>query len=418
MKKKRLAGLLFLGAGFLLSVDIHAEGYELGSHGYWRIGGGKSDGNTQVCFKAPGAGAKYRLGNECETYGKTSIFYRHQPEKEGAYLLTEVMPEFKGAYSENVKFIRNVQAYGEIGNIASTPIDVWIGRRYNQRRDIHINDFFYMNLWGEGLGVRDIPLGAARLAVTYTEDRQVPTGVTGAGGVVQRNLDFSLYEVQTNPGGKIMADLRHARILSEHFGATQIHGVEGWALSLQHRQEGVLGGTNTTAIQYGRGAGRAAWSSNAESASSIGMLTTAARADGLEDAKTWRLLDFHVFDSERWAMMTSGLIERKNSQGFDGTGQTWASLGARPIFFLNERWRLVGELGYDRVNGRLSHGWLLKQTLAIEWAPKRSFLSRPAFRGYLTHANWSDSYRGQVGTPAFAQDTQGWSTGVQMEAWW
>src|SRR5215470_16822473 len=40
-------------------------------HGYFRSGYGlNSEGGQQVAFAAPGAGAKYRLGNEAETYGE------------------------------------------------------------------------------------------------------------------------------------------------------------------------------------------------------------------------------------------------------------------------------------------------------------------------------------------------------------
>src|SRR5215469_6394759 len=40
-------------------------------HGYFRSGYGlNSDGGQQVAFQAPGADAKYRLGNEAETYGE------------------------------------------------------------------------------------------------------------------------------------------------------------------------------------------------------------------------------------------------------------------------------------------------------------------------------------------------------------
>lgn len=42
--------------------------------GYFRAGYGKNDsGGTQVGFKAPGAFAKYRLGNEAETYGELGL---------------------------------------------------------------------------------------------------------------------------------------------------------------------------------------------------------------------------------------------------------------------------------------------------------------------------------------------------------
>src|SRR4029453_4298536 len=40
-------------------------------HGYFRSGYGvNSKGGQQIAFQAPGAGAKYRLGNEAETYGE------------------------------------------------------------------------------------------------------------------------------------------------------------------------------------------------------------------------------------------------------------------------------------------------------------------------------------------------------------
>ena len=40
-------------------------------HGYFRSGYGlNSRGGKQVAFQAPGADAKYRLGNEAETYAE------------------------------------------------------------------------------------------------------------------------------------------------------------------------------------------------------------------------------------------------------------------------------------------------------------------------------------------------------------
>src|SRR5262249_579203 len=66
-------------------------------HGYFRSGYGlNSEGGQQVAFQAPGAGAKYRLGNEAETYGEF-IFVNnwvnpdHNSDK--AWFTTEVMFE-------------------------------------------------------------------------------------------------------------------------------------------------------------------------------------------------------------------------------------------------------------------------------------------------------------------------------------
>ena len=45
-------------------------------------------------------------------------------------------------------------------------------------------------------------------------------------------------------------------------------------------------------------------------------------------------------------------------------------------------------------------------------------ISRPSLRAYVTHADWSDAWRGAVGGPAYATDTQGTNIGIQVEYWW
>jgi maltoporin len=73
---------------------------QLGSfefHGYFRSGDGlNGEGGRQVAFQAPGAGAKFRLGNEAETYGEF-IFVNNwlNPERasDKAWIRTEVMLE-------------------------------------------------------------------------------------------------------------------------------------------------------------------------------------------------------------------------------------------------------------------------------------------------------------------------------------
>src|SRR5229473_2190322 len=74
-------------------------------HGYFRSGYGmNSAGGQQVAFQAPGAGAKYRLGNEAETYGEL-IFVNnwlnpyHDSSK--AWMRTEFMIEANTTNSAN-----------------------------------------------------------------------------------------------------------------------------------------------------------------------------------------------------------------------------------------------------------------------------------------------------------------------------
>lgn len=401
---------------------------EIGSVGYLRAGVGVSDGNTQSCFKTPGAGAKYRLGNECEVYGRASVYYRRYSSAgdNAPYIHAEVQPEFNGAYGDPVTFQRIAQAYVEAVNQAGSAAKFWVGRRYYKRRDIHINDYFYMNLKGDGLGVRDIPLGFGDLNLTYLQFHETPltAGIATSNKVALRNYEIGLYNIPANPGGTLLFDLRRAQIEGDSFitsgGPLTVHDAEGWAFTAEHRQQGILGGTNNIALQFGQGAARSAWNTPTESASALARLNTSANADALAAAETWRVVDSHLYEGAKWAMQSAFIWEKRDHARFDGTDSTWISIGARPMRYLTEHWRLVGELGYDRVinHSAASDGSVRKTTIAAEWAPRTAFLSRPAVRFYVTQASWSASLRGQVGAPEYSTATRGWNAGMQLETWW
>ncbi len=64
LKPACLLAALLVG-GPALAVDFH---------GYLRSGvGATAGGGDQACFQAAGAPAKYRLGNECETYAEIGL---------------------------------------------------------------------------------------------------------------------------------------------------------------------------------------------------------------------------------------------------------------------------------------------------------------------------------------------------------
>ncbi len=82
--------------------------------------------------------------------------------------------------------------------------------------------------------------------------------------------------------------------------------------------------------------------------------------------------------------------------------------------------RLIAELGHDRVDEDLtnSDGSLTKFTLAVELAKKKGFWERPVLRLFGTYGWWSDEWRGQVDGDTYADDTEGWSVGINFEHWW
>ena len=132
-------------------------------HGYLRSGYGlNSRGGQQVAFQAPGADAKYRLGNEAETYGEL-IFVNNwlNPERnsEKAWMKTEVMVEANTSKSVSYAGFPNDrgndqfrlrEAFVQAGNLfESQPgAKFWAGERYYRRQHIDINDFYTLDVSG------------------------------------------------------------------------------------------------------------------------------------------------------------------------------------------------------------------------------------------------------------------------------
>jgi maltoporin len=406
----------------VFATELWSNGqHELGSHGYLRAGFGTSGGETQTCFKAPGAGSKFRFGNECEVWGELNPYYHYAfGNGEAPYIHYEQKIPFIVPYGKKLKILKNDENYLEVGNIADTPVKVSFGRRRFYRRDVHISDYFFVERSGDGISVQGIPLGFADFGYTYLTNKQTPSGLTRADRVRQHDHDFSLYNIETNADGSLDLSLRFARTGSTSLGSANIHSANGWAIGVEHKQKNVLNGTNTLSLQYGQGAARSAWRTLFENANALGSLTSATAVTDLEKAATWRLVNQHLYDGVNWAMQSAFVWEDKKSIAFDGINQTWGSIGVRPTYYIDQKWRGTVEVGLDYVNDRAaaSDGHLVKATTGLEWVPERGFFARPSVRAYVTNAFWSDSFVGQVGGPIFNNDNHGWNAGIQYEIWW
>ena len=145
-------------------------------HGYIRAGYGQNDqGSAQMGFKAPGAGAKYRLGNEAETYGELILgkdFYLAGNNK-GPVARTQLRLSVNNPYSDSLNSDETSfglpEAWVSIANVwASQPqMAVWAGSRFYRRQAIDINDYYFYNMSGTGGGVEDVELGFGKLALAW-----------------------------------------------------------------------------------------------------------------------------------------------------------------------------------------------------------------------------------------------------------
>jgi maltoporin len=82
----------------------------------------------------------------------------------------------------------NVQAKGVLGFAPEATL--WAGKRYYQRHDIHISDFYYWNISGAGAGIEGIQAGPGKLSLHGFVTTRGKTTMQFVGGVgVDKRVD-------------------------------------------------------------------------------------------------------------------------------------------------------------------------------------------------------------------------------------
>jgi maltoporin len=398
-------------------------------HGYFRSGYGlNSQGGQQVAFEAPGAGAKYRLGNEAETYGEF-IFVNNwlNPERKAdkAWMKTEVMIEANTTNSTSyANFANGVgndqfrlrEAFIQAGNVLEFQPNAkfWAGERYYRRQHIDINDFYPLDMSGYGGGVEDIDLRIGKLSVAFLSGAR-PDIVTQNGYLTKSNIDVRLYDIK-GPLGLWAGWFNYA---TSKGGTTPtgtvIRTTDGYAFGFRHQRLEWHGGYHSFSVQYGTGA---ASNFSASIDDPTPFLRSSKRI----------LITEHVLiqPSERFAIMPIFVYQRTKDGNPQHDWNQWVSFGARPEIFFTKYVSLAFEGGFDYTKGFVptqngdTHldGWLRKFTIAPQIGAGQKFFSRPVLRAFLTYANWSDAFRGFVGGTPYLNKTNGLTYGVQAETWW
>ena len=391
-------------------------------HGYFRSGYGlNSVGGQQVAFQAPGAGAKYRLGNEAETYGEL-IFVNNwlNPNHNStqAWMKTEVMVEANTTNSASYANFPNGtgndqfrlrEAFVQAGNVLQGEPDAkfWAGERYYRRQHIDIDDFYPLDMSGYGAGVEDLNIGIGKLALSYLAGAR-PDIVTESGQLAKSNIDVRLYNVKgplglwggwfdfaTSRGGKTPT-------------GTSIPTTDGFALGLRHQRLEWHGGYHSFSIQYGTGA-----------ASNFSASIDDPTPFSNSSARLLVTEQVLYQPNDKFAIMPIFVYQRSRDGNPQHDWNQWVSFGARPEVFFNKYISLAFEGGFDHTHSLGQYdGWLRKVTIAPQIGAGPKFFSRPVLRTFLTYANWSDGLRGYVGGVPYQNRTNGLTYGVQAETWW
>jgi maltoporin len=406
-------------------------------HGYLRSGYGVDDsGDVMSVFQAPNSGAKYRLGNEAETYMETTFLTRTAPEDSGENVNFETQitlayftPISNGGDFDSTTSIREAYAVAS-GVIPGNPTaGLWAGQRFYSRYDVHMNDYYYRDLSGYGGGIENFSLGDnSKLAVAWLGGSVDELKSDGTAfddpddNFNKNNLDIALTETKV-PGGTLDTIFTLAYFDGDTFtkdGNTfEVEDGVGAAINLFYKTPINKTGRNIFGIQYGEGA---AANFRAQMTTPIGIDLSDPSIDSIDtkDLKTWRVLDNLTFDiNDKWSLQGLALYQRSDF-GIAGDSETeWVSLGARPIYHFNRYFSLATEAGYDYTDtDGGDEGAVYKLTVAPQITPKSTVFSRPAIRVFFTYAWWDSDFKGAVSTPSYSSDTHGLNAGMQMETWW
>jgi len=373
-------------------------------NGYARMGYMMSGrgGAQSSSFQQDGAWSKYRLGNETDhfientlskkwtgdngAWAKATFLFAHQDNSNGGTWLN----------SEDSNFVWR-QAYAEAGGMDFAPnLTFWAGRRYYNRRDIHITDFYWRDMSGVGAGVQGIDAGIGKLAVAFLGASDGSNDVD-LGAKSQQTLDFTLSGIEV-PGGTLELDLAPSWSKSVEGEDDQ----DGFILGGVYDRTDFFGlkdGASTVALYYGSGLG--------------GNLSTGATwAD--EDRELTRFVAYGVANLTDNLDLMPVLTYQVVDDGTSADDTKWLSLGGRLVQYVTNNFAMQYEYGMDKVT---DNGIMHKLTVAptIKW--NSSFWARPELRFFGTYATWDkDEVSGRGG---YANDEDsGFTYGVQTELWW
>jgi maltoporin len=414
--------------------------------GYFRAGYGRNDqGGPQVGFQAPGALAKYRLGNEAENYGELTFgksfyapdLFKLEPQERPDGTPTgpvarlqatmSIYNPYQDLLSSGSTDFGLPEIWAAIGNVvpAQPSMKFWAGSRYYRRHDIHINDFFFYNMSGTGGGVEDVALPIGKLAFAWigaasssgVSDLPEPDPNNKA-GFSKSNFDLRWYDVPL-PLGKGEFGVVYARADSgKDADGNSASDSDGGAFTFLHTAEKFVtdDGVNKFSLQFGTGPAKTFTSG----------FETFTLENGLfirPDAhNSWRFRATENFTANLSDYFSIGpaLVYQITDLGDQGGQVQWASAGVRPIVHFNQHVSLAFEAGVDWVNDQDAgtSDYLCKMTLAPQVSLGNRFMSRPVIRAFATYANWGGDFRGRVGGNDYLTEQNGLTYGIQMEAWW
>jgi maltoporin len=445
---------------------------------------GSQSGNA-FCFGNGNQGHLLgRLGDECDTYAEISLSQEVYNKANNKFTVHTLV-----AYGTNESYWdeqgNSWQGVGAGGDRAGedgtsawhgqrlsfreayvdyempSGITLWAGKRFYQRKDIHIMDFYYLNNSGTGFGVENIGVGNLGSLSFAIIKQQVDLG----------DLDYKLlkYDKNGDPLRNDNGELQYADVKSPYVGYgwpddkrsnsamnsykldARWNGIPMWSdatldiafiyawqkmskaqKDLYHNNTGFLGFIEWTQGNFFGGFNKLSFAYGTDAFDYAGVLNGGNHlGDNVipynEDGSGFRFIDWGVIEQSKWNFGYAVLFAHKharNAYWSHPSGNDWA-LVLRPSFKWSDYTSTVLEFGFTNQKNTGWNGWATpnkdrvsatKLTLAQQWSPATHFWARPSIRVFGT---WlaGDLMRHEYTGLSHTKQHE-YILGAQVEAWW
>ena len=413
--------------------------------GYARSGiGWTGSGGEQQCFQATGADAKYRLGNECETYAEIKLGQEVWKEGDKSFYFDSNIAynssQLNDWENDNTPAIREFNVVGKNLIDALPGANIWAGKRFYQRHDVHMIDFYYWDISGPGAGIENIDLGFGKLSLAATRSQEAGGSYIFTSNDIYHDFkdtandvfDVRLAQMEINPGGTLELGADYGRAnKTDGYSFADGASKDGWMFTAEHTQS-MLKGYNKFVVQYatdamttqGKGIPQGSFTGkDYNKDTEIGVVDNNINNNG----SLVRILDHGAISlGDSWDLMYVGMYQDIDRD--DNNGTTWYTVGVRPMYKWTPIMSTLLEVGYDNVKSQKTDDTnnQYKITLAQQWQAGNSIWSRPAIRVFATYAKWDEKWGYDNGiaksdtkaTTYSRGDNDEWSFGAQMEIWW
>lgn len=388
------------------------DGFEF--HGYARTGIlMDQEGEKGKGFKVQDEGfaKKYRLGNEDDTYAELELvknFTLNNAKGSFHYMFSTKAGsgnEYKSYTggsttdpgSENDSF-KTRQAYVDL-----TPdggATYWIGKRYYNREDLHINDYYFKDFSGTGGGIQNIKLGSGKadVAIIATDPGKHPQYTL--------HTKYAIGPWAFELAGHTMRSDSTDKDITEW-------GVQG---AINYDLPGFYGldkGFSKIVLQGGVGLGSAG-----------GLGTATSWGDSRKDAVSVNVLTFgqvNLSDSLQ-IMPELGYRYDKDFWGIDEQKQHWVTAGLRLTNPITRYFAMQYETGVDYVKVKKAGSDYSSGLFKLTVAPTlkldtQNFWGRPELRAFVTYGHGFGDKKMIRTDLDGVEHNKGFLFGVQAEVW-